>query len=128
MSVGKHIKEIREDHNLSQESFAGKLNMQRANVGKIETDRVKPTMDTLIILYKEFKVNINWILLGAGKKYIHQQQNTDYVNETRAEYAVTNIWKELAEERKERIEELKAEVERLKTEKVEFKCAPTTKV
>lgn len=47
MSIGKQIKKLRKDHQLTQHELAAKANISRSYLGDIEGDRYNPSIETL---------------------------------------------------------------------------------
>ena len=67
LSIGKRVKYIRKIHRLTQKQFSTALGISQGRLSEIEKDICKPSADTIISLANEFKVNLNWILLGIGE-------------------------------------------------------------
>ncbi len=63
--IGKFIKKIRKDHNLSQQAFAQKLGVSFQAVSKWENGKNLPDISTLQEIKKQFNVNIDEIIEGA---------------------------------------------------------------
>jgi len=66
--IGKFIKEIRKNNNLTQKEFADKLGVTFQAVSKWENGKNIPDIGILKEISKEFNVNINEILDGEIKK------------------------------------------------------------
>ena len=66
-----NIKALRKELGLTQAEFAKKINMSRANLASVETERVNLTERTLQDICREFKVNREWLLNGTGDKFIN---------------------------------------------------------
>ena len=56
--VGKHIKTLRKENRVSQETLADSLYVTRQAVSQWETGRTQPDLDTLEIIAKYFNVDI----------------------------------------------------------------------
>ena len=74
MSVGKRIKEVRIDKNMTIRDFATSLsiegkNIDRGNISRYENDLISPTFDFFYCLLKVFNVNLNWLICGNGEIY-----------------------------------------------------------
>jgi len=68
--IGFHIKKIRKEKKMSQQSFADKLSTSSGHISDIENGKKIPGGSFFISLKREFNVNINWILTGQGSPYI----------------------------------------------------------
>ncbi len=66
--IGKFIKQIRQDHHLTQKDLAEKLGVTYQAVSKWENGKNIPDIAILQIISKEFNVNIDEILEGKRKK------------------------------------------------------------
>lgn len=63
------VRELRKSLKMTQEEFAKRINMSRANLGSIETGRIKLTHRTALDICREFSVNMAWLLNGTGDMY-----------------------------------------------------------
>ena len=62
MDLGSKIKNIRYNHNISQEEMAKILKINRNNLSRIETNKSLPTAEILARLAEEFHVSIDSLL------------------------------------------------------------------
>lgn len=62
MSLGFKIKRLREENNLTQSELGEKLNISKATISKYETDKVEPSIPTLISMSKLFNVSIDFLV------------------------------------------------------------------
>lgn len=62
MSLGFKIKQLREENNLTQSELGEKLNISKATISKYETDKVEPSIPTLISMSKLFNVSIDFLV------------------------------------------------------------------
>lgn len=74
MSLGKRIKEVRNDTKMSQTEFAKTLGSTFGALSKYEVDRVEPNEVFINGLCREYGVNKNWLLTGEGKKYMENKE------------------------------------------------------
>ncbi|MBS1491410.1 MAG: helix-turn-helix transcriptional regulator [Bacteroidetes bacterium] len=63
---GKHVRELREAHGLSQEALANEADIPISQIGRIERGEVNPTLSTISALSKAFKLSISSLLDFAG--------------------------------------------------------------
>lgn len=62
MFLGKRLRFIRKQNNMTQKDLADKLNFERATVTSMENNRIVPTLNTLEILSNLFDVPIYYFL------------------------------------------------------------------
>ncbi|WP_432663193.1 helix-turn-helix transcriptional regulator [Wukongibacter baidiensis] len=63
-SIGERIKHLRKTNNLTQKEFAKLINLSQGRLSELEKDKTKPSSETLISIYQQFKISINWLLTG----------------------------------------------------------------
>ena len=66
---GKRLKNIRQALNLTQTQLGEKLGISKQFYSNIETDRTLLNNDKLVLLFKYFNVNLNYLLCGAGSMF-----------------------------------------------------------
>jgi transcriptional regulator with XRE-family HTH domain len=65
MEFGEQIKSVRTSRDLTQEQFAGKLNVTRQAVSNWENNRNLPDIEMLIQISTEFHVSLDQLILGG---------------------------------------------------------------
>jgi SOS-response transcriptional repressor LexA len=65
-TIGKRLKHLRDLHSFTQQEVSQGTGIVRANIGKYESDKIKPSADTLISYSSFFNVSSDWILTGEG--------------------------------------------------------------
>ena len=65
------LKQLRENHHMTQDQMAERLMVTRQAVSRWENGETQPNTDTLRLLSKEFNVSIN-TLLGSPRQLICQ--------------------------------------------------------
>lgn len=65
----ERIKELRKHEKLTQEEFARKINLSRANLGSIEIGRTGVTDRVVADICREFNVSEEWLRTGEGNIY-----------------------------------------------------------
>lgn len=119
MSIAQRFKDIRVKLGFNQNEFANNLGTNQSGITDIERAIKKPSVEIMEILVNKYAINLNWLICGAGKMKL--SESAMQVNEPQAEYGNNDVWKQLAEERKERIEELKKQVQTLEAKQL---CTP----
>lgn len=64
MSIGKNVKKIREERNLTQQKLAKEMNISRSYLSDIENNRKNPSFKTLEALAE--KLNVSMLCLTTG--------------------------------------------------------------
>ena len=88
MNLKENLKNIRRDHNLSQEQLAEKLNVSRQSVSKWESGTAYPEMDKVIQLCKLFDLNIDDLLNQDIKEVKNNKQSKTNLNKFVDEFFV----------------------------------------
>lgn len=76
MLLGKRIKTLRKENNLTQEELGKIINVTKVSICCYEKETRIPTLETLIALAKVFKVDINYFL--GNDKYIVADNDNKY--------------------------------------------------
>ncbi|MGN1200709.1 MAG: helix-turn-helix domain-containing protein [Candidatus Caccovivens sp.] len=61
-SLGKRLKELREERNLTQVELAKELNIDKSTIAKYETDKVEPSLSMFKTLVVYFKTSADYLL------------------------------------------------------------------
>jgi len=61
---GKRLKNIRQALNLTQSELGEKLGISKQFYSNIETDRTALNNEKLVLLFKDYNVNLNYLLGG----------------------------------------------------------------
>lgn len=69
MSIGKRVKELRKELNLTSSKFAFELGIPTRTIGSYERSEVLPGTKFLTALNVRYNVNVNWVLTGKGLKF-----------------------------------------------------------
>lgn len=95
--IGKRIKSLREQGNLTQQELGNIVSLHGSNVGRIEKGNVYPTADVIMKLSKHFKVSCDWIITGESAN-MHAYENSN-------EYSLLFKYRHLPEADKEDVME-----------------------
>lgn len=68
-TIGDRIKEVRNDFNLNQDSFGGRIGLKKSALSLVEKNKRALTDSVLRNIINEFCVNEPWLKDGIGKKY-----------------------------------------------------------
>lgn len=67
-TLGDKVRRLREKQNLTQRQVADAIGVSLSLIGQIETDRVKPALDTLQSIAEVFGVSISYFLLSESQE------------------------------------------------------------
>lgn len=84
-TMGKRIKHLRQELQLSQEKFGEIFNSGKAYISAVENDKSKLSVENLVKLLVDYNVNINYILAGVGEMFINSG-NTELSPELEAAF------------------------------------------
>ena len=80
-NVGKRLKEIRKQLNLSQEEFGQILGLKRTSLGKHERNECFPTRKILSILVDKYNISMDYLLCNRGTLYYKEKEGKDIMDE-----------------------------------------------
>lgn len=66
---GQRLRAVRKALNLNQTEFSEALKINASSISQMETDRIKPSVETLLLLAKNFKINLHWLITGKGQMF-----------------------------------------------------------
>lgn len=110
MMKGQRLRAMRKALNLSQVEMGEALKINASAISQMETGRINPSLDTMLLMEKLYKVNLHWLLTGKGqmfedtisttlykannrlqqlKKLLREELN--YISKTRQDYAQADI-------------------------------------
>lgn len=92
LQIGKRIKELRRDKNLTQAEFAEKIMRDRSIISKLESGEIELSPSIGLAICNVFGVRKEWLLTGIGEKYDDRWA----LLETRAQELGEDIYIELS--------------------------------
>jgi len=75
--IGVRIKEIRLAHGLSQRELGQRLSTSTGHISWLEAGKAMPGGELLLQLYREFAVDLNWLLTGSEPEVLPQESDAD---------------------------------------------------
>jgi transcriptional regulator with XRE-family HTH domain len=69
VEIGKRLKEIRKNLNLPQHQFCQLFDISQSNYSRLERGFVDMNPLVMRILYEQYKVSVEWLIMGTGEKY-----------------------------------------------------------
>lgn len=67
--MNSRIKEIRENMEMTQESFGNRIGSARNTIAKYENGNRTPSNAVVLAICKEFGINEEWLRYGTGDKW-----------------------------------------------------------
>jgi len=66
---GQRLKAVRKALNLSQQEIAATLKVNPSAISQMETNRIKPSLETMMLLSANYKVNLHWLITSRGQMF-----------------------------------------------------------
>ena len=98
MDLGSKIKNIRYNHNISQEDMAKMLEVNRNYLSRVETNKTLPTAEILIKIAQKFNISIDSLLginlnskegtQARAKKINKINQYCSYLSNTELDFVI----------------------------------------
>ncbi|WP_277069506.1 helix-turn-helix transcriptional regulator [Prevotella corporis] len=71
------IKQLMDDHHMSQQTFADFIGISTASLSSIFNGRTKPTLNTVDAIRSKFTtISLEWLLYGSGPMYNDQKSDS----------------------------------------------------
>jgi SOS-response transcriptional repressor LexA len=107
---GQRLRNVRKALNLSQQELAATIKVNASAISQMETNRIKPSLDTLLLLAKNYKVNLHWMLTGKGQMFEDTVSTKVYKTNNRLEELKKLLTEELNSITKAKIEYVQTDV------------------
>lgn len=87
--MNERLKQLRKALNLTQQSFADKLNIKRGAIANYEIGRNQPIDAVIALICTTFNVNEAWLRTGEGDMFVERspEEETGYFVEDLLEYS-----------------------------------------
>ena len=76
-SIGDRIRIIRKTNRLNQNEFSNIIGISQATLSELEKDKYNPSIDTILSIYRVFKTNLSWLILGSTVKEENNEHTID---------------------------------------------------
>ena len=73
--IGERLHKIRKELGLTQLEIVKNLNFHRANFSRIESGQVMPNLDLLLMLYRDFRISLDWLITGEGSMFREEKDS-----------------------------------------------------
>jgi len=67
--IGARLLQLRGNLKLTQTDLAKRLKMNPSAISQMESGKIKPSLETLVLLDKYYGVNLHWLVTGKGTMY-----------------------------------------------------------
>lgn len=64
MTLGQRIKNVRKRNKLNQVEFAKIIGVSQGTLSELEKDKYNPSIETIISIHKNFRVDLEWLLVN----------------------------------------------------------------
>lgn len=91
MSFGNNLKKIRQEHEMTQEELAKKINTSRSNIANYENDKNMPSIETLNNLSEVLNCSTDYLL---GKSDI--RNNTSNIDESDKKFYMCPVYGQIS--------------------------------
>ena len=91
MSFGNNLKKIRQEHEMTQEELAKKINTSRSNIANYENDKNMPSIETLNNLSEVLNCSTDYLL---GKSNI--RNNTSNIDESDKKFYMCPVYGQIS--------------------------------
>ena len=73
--IGKRMKALRLSLKVTQSALAKKLKVKPSAISQIESGKIRPSLDTMLLLTKVCDVNLHWLITGRGPMWVNPQDS-----------------------------------------------------
>jgi transcriptional regulator with XRE-family HTH domain len=63
--IGERIKNLRKNNGLNQSQFCEMINLAQSRLSEIESNKTKPSYDTLVSIKENFNISLDWLITGS---------------------------------------------------------------
>lgn len=95
IATNQRIRKLRRELDLTQQEFAERIGVSRANIGKYETGISEPSAAVLSLICREFDVREEWLRTGEGEMF--KPKPSDILDQMAYKYKFSNADYVLAE-------------------------------
>ena len=71
-AIRNRLKEVRKHLELTQEAFGKPVLLRRQDVHALEIGKRQPGLVLIVRLAAEYRISLNWLILGIGEMFIRQ--------------------------------------------------------
>lgn len=86
--TNQRIRKLRKELDLTQQEFAERIGVSRANIGKYETGISEPSAAVLSLICREFDIQEEWLRTGEGEMF--KPKPSDVLDQLAHKYQFSN--------------------------------------
>ena len=72
MIFNERLKDLRAEHNLTQDKAAKEMDMPLRSYARLETDGAKPNYDTLLKIADYYNVSVDWLMGRTDRREVNR--------------------------------------------------------
>ncbi len=91
---GQRLRSARKSLGLSQVEMGADLHVNASAISQMETNRIRPSLDTMLLMSNLYKINLHWLITGRGQMF----EDTVSATKHKANNRLEQIKKILTEE------------------------------
>lgn len=76
-TIGERVKWLRSENKLNQKEFSEAIKVGQSRLSEVESNKTKPSFDTLYSIKEVFKVSLDWLIYGEGEAFTGQEKEED---------------------------------------------------
>ncbi|OHD06418.1 MAG: hypothetical protein A2086_13440 [Spirochaetes bacterium GWD1_27_9] len=77
MTINERFKSLRDHFGYNQIQFAKVLNLTSGMISSIESGDREPSKNVIILLYRQFNIDITWLLTGTGEMFTQSDKDRE---------------------------------------------------
>ncbi|WP_053361365.1 helix-turn-helix transcriptional regulator [Bacillus sp. FJAT-27251] len=66
LTLGRRINYVRKINKLNQVEFSKIIGVSQGTLSELETDKYKPSLEIIILIHRNFKVDLEWLLVDTN--------------------------------------------------------------
>jgi len=67
--IGERIHALRKELGIKQYQMAQEINVNASAVSQMEGNKINPSIESMLVLWKKYKVDLHWLLTGEGDMF-----------------------------------------------------------
>jgi SOS-response transcriptional repressor LexA len=67
--IGERFHALRKELGKKQYQMAEDMGVNASAISQMENDKIKPSLESLLMLWKKYKVDLHWLLTGEGEMF-----------------------------------------------------------
>lgn len=81
--MNERLINLRKSLHITQQEFADRLNVSRSTVATYEVGKSNPSDAAIMLICREFNVNVDWLKNGIGEMFLPVDRNADIAKLTK---------------------------------------------